>query len=134
MIPIVLDTNVLISGIFWSGYPYQILEAWRNKKVKIIYSSQILDEYIRIGKGLSRKYPLIDISPFIELMVIHGQLQEPIQLQHPVSRDPDDDKFIACALSANCNIIVSGDSDLLIITGYSGIEVLKPSTFVNTKL
>ena len=48
--------------------------------------------------------------------------------------DPDDDKFIACAMSATCNIIVSGDVDLLEISGYKGIEVLKPADFVKQKL
>jgi putative PIN family toxin of toxin-antitoxin system len=53
MIRIVLDTNVLMSGIFWSGFPAKILEAWQEKKLKMIISPEILDEYIRVGKILS---------------------------------------------------------------------------------
>jgi putative PIN family toxin of toxin-antitoxin system len=44
---IVLDTNVFISGIFFRGPPSQILQAWKNKKLRIILSQVIFDEYHR---------------------------------------------------------------------------------------
>ncbi|EDP45880.1 nucleic acid-binding protein [Rickettsiella grylli] len=50
-------------------------------------------------------------------------------MKTPVSRDPDDDKFIAVALAANCRIIISGDNDLLSITGYKDIEIINPNEF-----
>ena len=130
MISIILDTNVFISGIFWSGPPYLILDAWRQKKIKLIYSVEILEEYLRISKFLSKKYKQIDIFPFIDLVTLHGELHTPIVLENSVTADRDDDKFIACALGANCNIIISGDKDLLTVNGYAGIEVLKPVPFL----
>jgi len=48
MIRIVLDTNVFMSGIFWSGNPGKILDAWSNKKIILIFSKEIIDEYIRV--------------------------------------------------------------------------------------
>ena len=45
MIKFILDTNVFVSGIFWSGPPYKILEAWQTKKLKLIISQDILDEH-----------------------------------------------------------------------------------------
>jgi predicted nucleic acid-binding protein len=42
---VILDTNVLVSSIFFSGPPYRILEAWRKGKVQFILSSEIIDEY-----------------------------------------------------------------------------------------
>lgn len=57
-----------------------------------------------------------------------------MHLPQPVSSDQDDDKFIACALSANCKLIISGDKHLLNISGYAGIQVLKPATFVRNYL
>jgi len=131
---VILDTNVFISGIFWSGPPYTILNAWRNHKIKLIYSIEILNEYVRVSKLLAKKYKEIDISGFIDLILIYGEVHSPIILQEPISIDPDDDKFIACALNANCNIIISGDKDLLDVTGYAGIEILKPATFVKKYL
>jgi uncharacterized protein len=58
---IVLDTNVFISGIFFSGPPAQILKAWGDRKIQIILSKEILDEYRRVAYELSSKFPSIDI-------------------------------------------------------------------------
>jgi predicted nucleic acid-binding protein len=44
-VKIILDTNVFISGVFFGGPPYQILDAWRNGKVDIILSEEIFAEY-----------------------------------------------------------------------------------------
>jgi len=127
---IILDTNVFISGIFWSGSPFQILKAWQLGQVKLVLSQEILDEYDRVSKALSKKYPDVDLSGVIELVTINADLYVAKKLNAPISRDPDDDKFIACALSADVKIIVSGDEDLLTISGYEGILVLKPASFI----
>ena len=50
---VVLDPNVFVSGIFFRGSPYQILEALRNGKIQLIFSPEILDEYRRVGEILA---------------------------------------------------------------------------------
>ena len=55
---IVLDTNVLISGIFFGGPPSEILQFWAQSKIKIILLEQILSEYQLITEKLSAKHPL----------------------------------------------------------------------------
>lgn len=134
MIRAIVDTNVLMSGIFWSGTPSKILDAWQQKKLKMIISPDILEEYTRVGHILAKKYLGIDIVPIIELVTIHSELFVPVSLPKPVSRDPDDDKFIALAIAANCKIIVSGDKDLLDIDHYDGVVVIKPGDFVKQYL
>jgi len=134
MMRIVLDTNVLMSGIFWAGNPGKILEAWSQHKVKLIFSEEILDEYIRVGNLLAKKYPKIDTSPFIDLLTVFGEVHNPVQLNKPISQDPDDDKFIAVAIAAKCTCIVSGDIDLLAVDGAYGIRILKPAEFVKEYL
>lgn len=123
-----------MSGIFWSGYPGKILDAWSNNKIKLILSKDILNEYIRAGQILSKKYSTIDIPPFIDLVTIYSELHQPMKLKGPISRDPDDDKFIALALAAKCSCIVSGDNDLLSVDGIFDIKILKPSDFVKQYL
>ncbi|NOY85319.1 MAG: PIN domain-containing protein [Nitrospirae bacterium] len=49
---VILDTNVLVSGIFFSGPPYQILSAWRDGKIAFVISPEILEEYERVGEAL----------------------------------------------------------------------------------
>ena len=127
---VVIDTNVFISGIFWSGPPYQILKAWQNHKIRLVLSQEILNEYDRVAYTLTKQYPHVDLLPFIELLAMHAEMYTPVQLKQPLSRDPNDDMFIACALAAKAKIIISGDKDLLTISGVNKITILKPSAFV----
>jgi len=131
---IVLDTNVLISGIFFSGPPSQILRVWRDKKVTFVLSEEILDEYQKTGRELSLQYPDIEIEPILALLAINSELIEPISLSEAICNDPDDDKFIACALAAKSRVIVSGDKALLKVSGYRGVKVIKPRNFIDTVL
>lgn len=126
---IVLDTNVLISGIFFQGPSYRILQAWKNKKIQFIISPEIYDEYSRVTEVISRKYPGIDISEILKLIAIYSEISQSYVLSEQVCEDPDDDKFIACAISNEARYIVSGDKHLLKISGYQGIRVLKPQEF-----
>jgi len=134
VIRIILDTNVFVSAIFWKGEPYHILEAWQEHKIKLVFSEEILEEYIRVGTILAKKYKELDLFSMIDLLTIYGELCFPVTLETAISRDPDDDKFLACALGARCNLIVSGDKDLLDISGYADIDVLKPADFVKKYL
>ena len=56
---IVIDTNVLVSGIFWSGPPYTILKAWQMQRFDLALSAEIFEEYKRVADALLRKYPLV---------------------------------------------------------------------------
>ena len=131
---IVLDTNVLVSGIFFTGPPYRILDAWRRGTVQIVLSGEILDEYNRVLDELSSKFEGIDVHPVLELLLKASEIVEGEALARPVFDDPDDDKFIAAALSGGVDIIISGDKHLLKISGYSGITVFRPRAFVERYL
>ena len=131
---IILDTNVLVSGIFFSGPPFRILKAWRDNKLQLVVSTDILDEYQRVAAILGEKYSQVDIRPVLDLLTVNSDIVTAPPLPEPVSVDPDDDKFIACALVSNTKLIVSGDRHLLDVDGYQDIRVLKPRRFVNIYL
>jgi len=130
----ILDTNVFISGIFFVGPPSQILKAWKNQSLRIVLSRQILAEYQRVAAALSSKFPTVDILPIIELVTIHGQFVDTEGFDLSVCDDPDDDKFLECAVAGKCKTIVSGDRHLLKLAGYEGIAVLSPRNFVDKYL
>ncbi|MCK4597986.1 putative toxin-antitoxin system toxin component, PIN family [bacterium] len=131
---LIVDTNVFISGIFFSGPPYDILNAWRHRKVEMVISSDILDEYRRVGEELAKQYPGIDMGPILELLAIKARIFDAPPLDENVCSDPDDDKFIACAIASRTKLICSGDKALLRTSGYQGITVLKPKDFVDIYL
>src|SRR6266852_8358417 len=125
---IVLDTNVLISGIFWKGVPGEILDYWTSDKIEIVVTEEILKEYIDIIQRMAPKDE--DLSKHWATF-----LQENAEIIMSVSnikvcRDPDDDKFINCALSIGAAYIVSGDNDLLSVISIESINIITPSGFL----
>ena len=92
---IILDTNVVISGIFFAGPPYQILKAWREGKLHLLISEEILAEYRRVGETLALQFPSIDLLPILDMLRANAELISVKCLPEPVCDDPDDDKFLA---------------------------------------
>ncbi len=128
---VVIDTNVFISGIFFTGPPYTILKLWHSGEIQIILTPEILDEFQRVGEVLKEDHPSIDLHPIIGYLIKTAEIINTPELPQPVSDDPDDDKFIAAAIACNCSIIISGDKHLLKISGFRGIKVLKPREFLD---
>ena len=131
---LIIDTNVFISGVFFPGPPHRILDAWRRGRVTLIISPDILDEYLRVGEELAGRFPGVDIAPWIELLMLRARLVDASPLGEDICSDPDDDKFLACAVAANTRTITSGDKHLLAVSGYRGITVLRPREFVEKYL
>jgi putative PIN family toxin of toxin-antitoxin system len=131
---VILDTNVFISGVFFGGPPSRILEGWRDGRLKLVLSPEVLDEYQRVADELHTQFPDIDLSGLFELLVVAAEMHHAEPLPETVCIDPDDDKFLACALASSAYLIVSGDKHLLQVTGYREIEILKPSTFIEKYL
>ncbi len=128
---VVIDTNVFISGVFFSGPPYKILEAWRDGKVQLVVSREILQEYQRVLGTLGQEFPGVDASGILELLTVKSELTAAPALPEAVCVDPDDDKFLACALASKVKHIISGDKHLLKVSGYRGVEVVKPRKFID---
>ena len=128
---VVLDTNVLISGIYFGGIPGKILEAWGARRFQLLVSTEILQEYLNVAERLADRYAGVEYESILGLIIQNAELVQPSKLPEPVSTDPDDDKFLACALAGESTTIVSGDSDLINVSGYCGIEVLTPKAFVS---
>lgn len=133
---VVVDTNVVMSGVFFGGLPGRILTAWSAGQFALILSPAILDEYRRVGKELSRRYPesAAAFDPVLTLLLMHAVIVDAPPLEDPVSDDPDDDKFLAAAVSARADAVVSGDRDLLGVSGWRGIPVLTPRAFAERHL
>jgi len=131
---IVLDTNVFISGVFFSGPPYDILKAWIDERIQIVISSEILQEYQRVGEELQYRYPEIKIIPILKSFSKNAILISAPSLPHQVCVDPDDDKFLACAVAGNAELIISGDRHLLDINDFQSIKIIKPRMFLDEYL
>ncbi len=125
---IVIDTNVLISGVFFGGFPRKILSAVVSQKITACATAEIINEYEEIVQEMiDRKQGHINrviLSPLIKAM----EIIEPIT-HIEICRDPDDNKFLECARDSHALYIVSGDKDLLVIKEYENIQIITAKDF-----
>jgi len=132
---VILDTNVLVSGVFYaSGPPGRIVVSFIENKFELVISPKILTEYIGIITKLQSHYPEVNIDQFLNKIFRVPDMYVPGALREPICQDPEDDKFIACAIVSKTKIIVSGDKHLLDVSGYRDIEIIKPKRFVEKYL
>ena len=94
-------------------------------------SPAILAEYQRVGEELGIDYPdrAAAFGPVVALVATNGVVVDAPPLPEAVSRDPSDDMFLAAALAAQSRIVVSGDQDLLQVSGWRDIRVCTPREF-----
>ena len=101
---VVLDTNVLVSGIFFRGSPHEILSAWRDGRVRLVVTLEIVREYEAVLERLQTQYPAVDATDVLALIVADADVIAAPALAGPVSANPDDDKFLACAVAGPCPV------------------------------
>ncbi len=129
---IVLDTNVLISGIFFGGIPSRILDGWALDYFSVYASPLILEEYLRvIDRMRSTQAQKVVADKWTAMLPEVCHMIPNQRLPHPISRDPSDDKFIACARGAKAGYLVTGDLDLKTIPPEPGFKIVSPEEFLN---
>ena len=125
----VLDTNVVISAIFFGGMPLKIVRAAFAKKVELVASRAVLREYREVAERLHVQFPSVNYRRPLSILESKLTIVRPVALGETVCRDPDDDAIIACALGGKAKVICSGDDDLLALNGFRGLEIMQPSDF-----
>jgi putative PIN family toxin of toxin-antitoxin system len=125
---VVFDTNIWTSGLLWRGKPYQCLLLARAGIVQPVYCQAMMAELsqLRAIFGFSENRIQAFACEF-------RRMSEQIEITgglHVVADDPDDDKFIECALQAGAGVIVSGDHHLFDIGEYERVCILSAADFV----
>jgi len=117
---VVLDTNVLLSGIAYpASVPGQILAAWRHGSLEVVLSLFILDELRRVLPRLAHRHGLSasEMDDLVDILAIRADLIEPVTDLDPDLRDADDQPVLGTLLAAlkagQANYLVTGDKDLL---------------------
>jgi len=136
MIRAVLDANLFVSSLIEPrGNPARIFrELIESQSFELVLSPPILEEirrvlnYPRLRKHLASDPEEIE-EYLLSLGLIAILVEGKRQLQ-AIEEDPEDDKYLACAIEANAEYIVSGDEHLLAIGEYEGIKIVSPQEFV----
>ena len=128
---IVVDTNILISGIFFGGKPRALLQKCFSDEIQMVCTEDIFIEYMETIDKLIEKTGKSIKSEIEPILIGNLEFIENVYLDS-YSRDPDDDKFINCARSGEIEYIVSGDKDLLILEEIGNIKIMSVSQFLNS--
>ncbi len=129
---VVLDTNTLISALLFSGTASRLSPLWQSGRIKVLVSKPILEEYLRV-----LAYPKFQLSPQEIRELIESELLPFVATVRVgrhlavVRRDPEDNKFLECAVTGRARYLVTGDQDLREIGSYCGIIILTVGEFLS---
>ena len=127
---VVPDTNILVSGLLWTGPPHELICMAEEGDIELYTSLEILNELESVlrRERFQRRIATLDID-VEKLMKQVRLLMNIVEIEIPdiplVKEDPDDDMFLVCAKSAKASMIVSGDYHLLNIGNFEEIQILK---------
>ena len=127
---VVLDTNVVVSAIFWPGESRDVLVLWARRRFQMALSVEIFEEYCYAARKVARNVRSVNPEPWLDWIESNAKLYEPTPLGKQRSRDPDDDPLLACCLASGSKLLISKDKDLLSLGKPFGVEVLTPREFL----
>lgn len=129
---IVIDTNVVVSGIIFGGIPAQILAKVFNNSHQIIALEYIISEYFDIIHRVTakRKFSPVIAMQTLNDLISNADILDASKITAPECADPDDIKFLQAAIAGKAKFLISGDKHLLDVGKYKGGIVLKPKEFL----
>lgn len=127
---VVIDTNVFISAFGWDGKTEAVLLMMERRRIVNCITSAI---YAELQKVVA--YPKLKFSPALQVNILEfvfawSCFVQPNETIAVITDDPDDNKFLACAVAARAAFIISGDPHLLNLGSFRGIPVVTPGQFL----
>lgn len=128
---VTIDTNLIVSGmISASTLPSKVLSAWMVGQFTWILTDETyaeIEHVLHRGYIKDRYLSEEQITDMLTALSVAADFVTPLNISLlPIrSRDSKDDKFLACALAGNCDYLITGDKDLLVLNGVSELGKLK---------
>ncbi|MEK6834931.1 MAG: putative toxin-antitoxin system toxin component, PIN family [Nanoarchaeota archaeon] len=134
MIKVVLDTNILVSGTFWTGNSFKIMELIDKREITSILSEDIVKEYhktINSDEIIDKiKDKNLIISNVSRKVVLNSIIIQPKEKLDVIKNDPDDNKILECAYAGKAGYIVTKDNHLLKLKEFKNIKIVTPEEFL----
>ncbi|MBI4309770.1 MAG: putative toxin-antitoxin system toxin component, PIN family [Candidatus Omnitrophica bacterium] len=135
MLKVVIDTNQFVSALICKqGQSARLLDLWRRQQFILVTSLEIIAEIKKVLEysRISQKYKLnkADIQSLLVLIEHEAVVLPCLPAVHIIKDDPEDNKFLACALAAKAEYIVSGDQHLLSLGRYESISIVTVKDFL----
>jgi len=129
-IRVVLDTNVLLSGIaFPNSVPGKIIAAWRAGSIDVVASEYIFDELRRVLPRLQHRHGMssVEMDDFVDLLRLNVECVNPAPMHEPRLTDVNDQPILATWVEAKAEYLITGDKALLALAGL--YAVVTPAEF-----
>ena len=135
MLKVVIDTNQFVSSLISKqGKPAQLVDLWRQQHFILVTSPEIIAEIKKVLEypHITQKYKLnkADIQSLLVLIEHEAVTVPNSPVINVIKDDPDDNKFLACALAAQAEYIVTGDQHLLSLGRYGSILIVTVKDFL----
>lgn len=127
---VVLDTNALVSAVGWRGAPHRLYRLCRAGTVALAMSPDLIDELGRVLRYPKLELEESDVAAFVGDGARHARIVRPDHRVHVIAGDPDDNRVLECAISAEADWIASGDDHLLALEEFSGIPIKPPAELI----
>jgi len=129
---VVIDTNVFISAFGWGGKPLRLIELLEAGEIRHCASEEIIKELL-----IAVSYPKLDFthnvqSDILEFVLAYSDIYEPKESVN-ITSDPDDNKFIECALAARVKFVITGDRKFLSVKQFRNVKIITPDDFLRLK-
>lgn len=128
---VIADTNVVVSALLFPGVTARMVDLWQSGAFVLLASGEIVTEYLRV-----LAYPKFELTENEVMALLHDEILPfatvvtPSSTFPPTCRDPDDDKFLACAAAGRADLIVSGDDDLLDLGKHGRCRIVRVAEFL----
>lgn len=128
---VVLDTNILISALIFTGMLSKIVNLWKDGSIVPVLTKETFNEFREVLNYPKFSLTKAEISAIIRQEILpYFEVVKAARNVKGVCRDPQDDKFISCAVSARADYIVTGDEDLLVLKQYGQTKIISASEFL----
>lgn len=131
---VVVDTSTLISAVLWTGLPHRLIELAEADDVTLCMTEETLIEFREVlqrpkfARQIRNRFT--SVEEIMQLILSLIELYPVVPMPPIVESDPDDDKFIVCALSAGAKLLISSDWHLLDMGSYRGVKILTAREFL----
>ena len=128
---VVLDTNIFVSALLFTGRASSLVSFWREERIIPLVSKEMVQEYLRV-----LSYPKFSLTEKEIHILFHEEIlffSKVIQITKPfppTCRDPADDHFLACAVAGKADALVTGDEDLLVLKRMGHCPILSLDAFL----
>jgi putative PIN family toxin of toxin-antitoxin system len=127
---VVLDTNVLISGLGWHGPEYLVLQKCFQKVIELVFSPETLAEFKAVALRPKFEFSSEEIEDFTSALLEVGKIVLPEEKINEITEDLKDNLFLEAAVAGQASYIISGDKHLLQLGEFRSIKIMRSRAFL----